>query len=59
MKKENYIYTEEGNRVTLTDTRTKEEYIGELYTENGKTYVKSLNVVSMQMIAKYRKNFVN
>lgn len=58
MKKQNYIYTEEGNRVTLTDTRTNENYHGKLYTENGKTYVKSLNVVSMQMLAKYRKNFV-
>ena len=59
MKKQNYIYIEEGNRVTLTDIRHKSNYIGELYTgENGKTYVKSLDWLSMTMIAKYRKNFV-
>ena len=58
MKKENYIYKEEGNRVTLTDKRTNTNFRGEKYTENGKIYVRSQEWLSMAMIAKYRKNFV-
>ena len=59
MKKENYIYTEKGNRVTLTDTRTNTNFRGELYIgDNGKTYARSQDWLSMTMIAKYRKNFV-
>lgn len=59
MKKQNYIYTEKENKVTLTDVRTNANYIGELYTgKNGKTYARSFNRLSMQMISKYRRNFV-